>query len=666
MGNTVQKIFQGRGDKKRQDFWIKNGLPFLLLFLTYLGLLFEFPSKRKVLWFLCSIATIAPYAFHHIVKKERRYSVEFLISLALFIAGVVQTSALPWLRLAYFPFMIILPAFYGYRTIISLLLLIPFLELNTFLKGEMLVEEIIFIVSLAVTVGLSLLLGRGRKKENLRGVDAIGNTASEDQIQSFNDEKIISHYLESMFKPDDEIKELLSVIKNMVFADSLHLFVSSGGSLRLRCSTDEEGVITSDGGLIYLCFKERKAFLSLDISDKKLDTGYLRKGKISSIIAVPVMDDTIPLGVMSADSARFHAFSSADTEMLQKFSNQIMRILQRERVYPQIHRSYSSLKMLNEESSKLLSSLNIDVIVTNLVEGASRIAPSEIIFFMAQGKEFEIVYRTGHKTQEKQIIDISGTLLDMSVKNKQHVYISDVRNYRSPIMPFKTEHIDSVFVLPMIYEKNLLGILALLLEKTNALSPHQIDLLRVLGNQASTSIANAKFHAEIERLAVTDGLTGLYNHRHFQERLALEFHRLERFSEPISLLLIDIDHFKKINDTYGHPVGDSVLKRVADIIKSTIRNIDIPARYGGEEFAVILLGTDSTGAMKMGERLRKAVMNEKFSSEKNTFHVTISTGISTYSTDITKKEDLIQNADKALYHAKRTGRNKSVLWSESN
>jgi diguanylate cyclase (GGDEF)-like protein len=224
--------------------------------------------------------------------------------------------------------------------------------------------------------------------------------------------------------------------------------------------------------------------------------------------------------------------------------------------------------------------------------------------------------------------------------------------------------VSSVFLLPMFYERNLLGILALLLEKKSALSSYQIELLEVLGNQASVSIANARFHAEIERLAVTDGLTSLFNHRHFQERLADEFNRLGRFSAPVSLLLIDIDHFKKINDTYGHPAGDIVLKRVANIIRKTVRNIDIPARYGGEEFAVVLVGTGEKGAVNMGERLRKAVMDTKFESDGTTFNLTISIGISTYEGEAMKKEDLVDKADKALYQAKGNGRNRSVLWSD--
>jgi two-component system cell cycle response regulator len=505
-------------------------------------------------------------------------------------------------------------------------------------------------------------------RSSLKTTEEVARDAgSEIEIKSFSNDKGISHYLGSMFKPDEEIKELLMVAKNIVFADSVNLFVSSGDNLRLRCSTEESGgIVPSDGGLINICIKEKKPFISSDIGEKKIDVGYLKKDKVSSLVAVPVMDGNFPLGVIVADSARFHAFSTADSDTLQMFSKQLMRILRRERVYPQIYRSYTTLKVLNEESSKLLTSLDVDVIVQNLIEGAYRIAAAGIVFFIAKGKEFEILHQTGLPLQEKKVFNLNGTLLDMVLKNKEPFYLSDVRNYRAPIMPFKTDNVGSVFVLPMLYEKDLLGMLTFLSEKTNALNPYQIELLEVLCNQASTSIANARFHAEIERLAITDGLTGIFNHRHLQERLSQEFNRLERFSEPLSILILDIDHFKEINDTYGHPVGDSVLRGVVDVIKRTIRNIDIPARYGGEEFAVILLGTGAHGALNMAERLRKAVMNRTFSAENKTFKVTISIGVSTCPNDGRRKEEIIEKADKALYHAKRTGRNRSILWSEIN
>jgi two-component system cell cycle response regulator len=573
--------------------------------------------------------------------------------------------------MAYFPFITALVPFYSAGTIISLVFLVPLLELDNLLRGGTPLEYMTFILFLVITAGISLsvkrrLAGAGSNLAASADREEVGATGAGTEMMSASDGSVLSDYFGSMFRPDDEIRELLLVAKNTVFADSVNLFLSSGTGTKLRSSTEESGsVIPSDGGLIDLCIKEKKPVVASDLSEKKIESGYLKKDRISSLVVVPVTDGDFPLGVVAADSSRFHAFSSADAEILQTFSKQIMRVLQRERVYPQIQRSYESLKILGEESSRLLSSLDAEVIVRNLTGGVNRIISAEMVFFTARGNDFDIFYRTGQERQEKKPAKPGGTLLDFAMKNREPVYISDVREYRSQVMPFKTDDIGSVFVLPLLYERDILGILVLLMEKTNALGFRQRDLLGVLVNQAATSLANARFHAEIERLAVTDGLTGLFNHRHFQEKLAHEFDRLSRFGEAVSLLLIDIDFFKKINDTYGHPIGDSVLRKVAGIVRKTIRTVDIPARYGGEEFAVVLVGTDARGAMKMAERLRKSVADAKFSAGGDTFSITISIGISTYTKDVKGKEILIERADKALYDAKGSGRNRSVLWSES-
>jgi diguanylate cyclase (GGDEF)-like protein len=230
-------------------------------------------------------------------------------------------------------------------------------------------------------------------------------------------------------------------------------------------------------------------------------------------------------------------------------------------------------------------------------------------------------------------------------------------------MPFETKNIRSVIAVPMLYENELLGLFVMLSEKRAFLDTFQIGLLEVLCNQASISIANAQLHAEIEKLATTDGLTGLYNHRRFQENLTEEFKRLNRHLSPVSLMLTDIDYFKKVNDNYGHPAGDIVLKGVSKIIRKEIRDVDMPARYGGEEFAVILPGTDAEGAKNIAERLRKAVMDTNFSADGKLLKITISIGIAAAPVDAKGKEELIEKADKALYHAKHNGRNQSVIWN---
>lgn len=164
----------------------------------------------------------------------------------------------------------------------------------------------------------------------------------------------------------------------------------------------------------------------------------------------------------------------------------------------------------------------------------------------------------------------------------------------------------------------------------------------------------------LREVSIKDGLTNLYNHRHFQEIMDKEIPRVERYAHVMSLIMVDIDYFKKVNDTYGHPQGDIVLRSVADVFDQTIRKPDAAARYGGEEFAILLPETDIKGAVVLAERLRQIVEKLELKLGDKTAKVTISLGVTTY--DPAKgrktKAEIIDAADKALYSSKKTGRNK--------
>ena len=168
MGNPVQEVFQGRGSEKGQGIWLKRGIPFFLLTLTYLGLLFELPSRKGTLWFTASLITIAVYALFHLYRKDSSYALEFLFSLGLLIPGTVQALNVPWLRLVYFPFLVSLAALYSSRTVLLFMLFIPFLEIKYFLDGTHLNEEILLLSSLAATGGHEGGEGtRSFKEENI-------------------------------------------------------------------------------------------------------------------------------------------------------------------------------------------------------------------------------------------------------------------------------------------------------------------------------------------------------------------------------------------------------------------------------------------------------------------------------------------------------------------
>jgi diguanylate cyclase (GGDEF)-like protein len=176
----------------------------------------------------------------------------------------------------------------------------------------------------------------------------------------------------------------------------------------------------------------------------------------------------------------------------------------------------------------------------------------------------------------------------------------------------------------------------------------------------------AEANARLAQLVVTDGLTGLYNHRHFHERLALEVERSQRSGLPLSLLMIDLDHFKQFNETFGHPAGDEVLRQLARVLSDARRANDDVARYGGEEFTVILVETAKFTAAKLAERVRERVYNHDFSdAAPRAGRITVSIGVASFPEDGSDAEALVRAADTALTVAKRAGRNRVVLASEA-
>lgn len=170
----------------------------------------------------------------------------------------------------------------------------------------------------------------------------------------------------------------------------------------------------------------------------------------------------------------------------------------------------------------------------------------------------------------------------------------------------------------------------------------------------------SQYHEEIYKLSTVDMLTQVYNKRHFMEKLEGELSRARRYERPLSLLMFDIDHFKKCNDTYGHRAGDAVLREVAMSVDDRARKVDIVARYGGEEFAVILPEVDLAGATTFAEKIRSMIAEKNFVFEGQEIPTTVSIGVSELEPSVANAEDLIQRADDRLYEAKRAGRNRVV------
>jgi two-component system, cell cycle response regulator len=212
---------------------------------------------------------------------------------------------------------------------------------------------------------------------------------------------------------------------------------------------------------------------------------------------------------------------------------------------------------------------------------------------------------------------------------------------------------------PIRTNDELRGLLAFGGKAAARLAGESEAFLATAANQAKIVMENSRLFEKVRSLSIRDGLTGLFNHRHSMEQVAHEFGRVGRYEGGVSLLMVDIDHFKKVNDEHGHQAGDIVLRETARILKDTLRVVDSLGRYGGEEFVAILPHTNRDDANQTAERLRTAIAEHPFRIGHREIHVTISVGVATYPSErVETPGGLVREADKALYRAKQAGRNR--------
>ena len=204
-----------------------------------------------------------------------------------------------------------------------------------------------------------------------------------------------------------------------------------------------------------------------------------------------------------------------------------------------------------------------------------------------------------------------------------------------------------------------LGMLAVTNSFPNAFSSEDLRIFSIISRHSGIAINNTLLHKKITELSITDGLTGLYVYRYFNDALDKEIIRSARYRQPFGLIMIDLDGFKKINDSYGHVQGDEVLREVAQIFKKICREVDMVARYGGEEFTIILPETDLEGAFVLADRIRMVIKNYAFGTKEKMISLTASMGVASYPDIAVSKLDLIKYVDRALYRAKAEGRNKT-------
>jgi diguanylate cyclase (GGDEF)-like protein len=401
--------------------------------------------------------------------------------------------------------------------------------------------------------------------------------------------------------------------------------------------------------------------------------GYYRDSEpINALCAAPIGSGDSLAGVLVVDRSEARPFTDTEVEIIQLSARQIWRATVNESVLRNLDKSQHEYFHL-AEASKALSKVftETDVLRVSLQETA-KIAPYDLgAVVMRDPKEgtCEIV-ACWPKEVNLDGVTFSGNsnLVDWVIRRNQSLayhHFSDLP--RRPTIFTREErlaHVESLLVVPLNVKAQTVGAFVLANGEKDFFTEDLQHIFQIIANQIAVSLENAQIYTQLEEMATTDGLTGLMNKRTITGRIEETISRAERYDHPVSLMILDIDHFKRVNDTYGHPVGDRVLREVGRVFKESMRRIDLVGRWGGEEFMVLLDSSGADDALDKAEQLRERIGSLVFDSEGGEFSVTMSAGIAVFPDDSRQIEELIEKADVALYQSKRAGRNRATLYKE--
>jgi len=399
-----------------------------------------------------------------------------------------------------------------------------------------------------------------------------------------------------------------------------------------------------------------------------------------AVLNVPLAFGDEPVGVLCLiETGQERHFTHEETTLASGIGEQAAAAIQNAKLYRREEMRRRRLVGLLEASRTMTSSLELREIL-ELLEGA--------VAGLLSGKACTVDVRV--KDADGEFLPFRLALQEESERRPRaavpprHAVADDA--LRAAAARQGAGEANGRIVVPLLIRDEVQGYIEAVDAGARRFADDEVELVQILANQAAVALQNGRLYETLKRQAITDGLTGLHNHRYFYERLEEEVAKSMRYGAPLSLLMLDLDDFKSFNDAYGHPAGDQVLRQIADILQRQLRRqIDVVARYGGEEFAVILPSTplagaqavgdrlqrqvsvlveDEDGAEVIGERIRAHVATALFGDDagESGVSVTVSIGVATFPDNAPDAEGLVRAADKALYLAKRLGKNRVEIF----
>ena len=348
--------------------------------------------------------------------------------------------------------------------------------------------------------------------------------------------------------------------------------------------------------------------------------------------------------------ARFEEAKGSYEELMRKDRQQIESNLEREKRLQQV----LSLYEISKDMSSCLTFDDIFYIFSSTLKRSFRFRLSKIAL-LKNLKEIEVVYQieAGHRTNKSAPDDFDREIVNIALETKRIISISpqespDFSRRLSIIKDFET-----LISIPLFVEEKIVGVLYI-----ENIPGMYFENFIILAGQFAIQFQKVILYKKVQEMSITDSLTEVSTRRYFLERFSEEIRRSMRHKSNLSLLMLDLDHFKEKNDRCGHLVGDVVLKEVAGVLKSNLREIDVIGRYGGEEFSIVLSEIGRDGAFQVAGRIRENIEEAVFRAYDEVVSTTVSIGVGVFPEDGVGIDELIEAADKALYKAKETGRNR--------
>ncbi len=375
-----------------------------------------------------------------------------------------------------------------------------------------------------------------------------------------------------------------------------------------------------------------------------------------SELAIPLMVGDEVMGVLDCQSDRPDHFDRETIDLLTLFSTQASMALQNARLHALEQQRARQLRAINAVAQQCTAVLDLEELLGRVCELVHQSFQSEQVSLLLREQE-DLVLRAHHggltplvprgtrfaasDQPWSEILAKSSTLIQSRAQGSE-LYAETATRMSVPLISFG----------------QVLGILLLDSSRNGVFSESDVQPLESVADICSTAIQNAHYVERVKQLAYIDGLTGIFNRRFFELRIAEEIERARRHKAGMAVIMADIDQFKNLNDDFGHLLGDEVLRQVSSLFQQQLRKIDVVCRYGGEEFGLILPQTSAPHALRVAEKLRRAVESWKFPGVPRT--VTISAGIGVFPDHGTTRDELVRAADNGLYAAKQAGRNRTV------